>query len=162
MGKQVDKQKLFTLSAGKELVFEYFSGTGPGGQKRNKTQNCVRLKHADSGVTVQATEERSRTRNERRALYRLVESKRFMAWVRIQAAMILQGFRSLADKVDKMLKDPKQTKVEYLTTFICDGCGKRERMISQSEFPYAAPNGWKTVTSSSYSEHFCPECQDGV
>ena len=32
-----------------DFRIDYFSGTGAGGQYRNKHQNCVRLTHTESG-----------------------------------------------------------------------------------------------------------------
>jgi protein subunit release factor A len=52
---------------------EVFTGGGPGGQHRNKTQNAVRLHHRPSGVVVTATERRSLEANRRAAFERLVE-----------------------------------------------------------------------------------------
>jgi protein subunit release factor A len=52
---------------------EVFTGGGPGGQHRNKTQNAVRLHHAPSGLVVVATERRSLEANRRAAFARLVE-----------------------------------------------------------------------------------------
>jgi protein subunit release factor A len=51
---------------------EIFTGGGPGGQHRNKTQNAVRLHHAPSGLIVTATERRSLEANRRAAFERLV------------------------------------------------------------------------------------------
>jgi ribosome-associated protein len=51
---------------------EVFTGGGPGGQHRNKTQNAVRLHHRPSGVVVTATERRSLEANRRAAFERLV------------------------------------------------------------------------------------------
>jgi protein subunit release factor A len=50
---------------------EVFTGGGPGGQHRNKTQNAVRLHHRPSGVTVTATERRSLEANRQAAFERL-------------------------------------------------------------------------------------------
>jgi protein subunit release factor A len=51
---------------------EIFTGGGPGGQHRNKTQNAVRLVHPSSGVTVVASERRSLEANRRAAFERLL------------------------------------------------------------------------------------------
>src|SRR5262249_19059590 len=52
---------------------EVFTGGGPGGQHRNKTQNAVRLHHQPSGLIVVATERRSLEANKQAAFARLVE-----------------------------------------------------------------------------------------
>lgn len=52
---------------------EVYTGGGPGGQHRNKTQNAVRLFHPPSGVIVNATERRSLEANRRAAFERLRE-----------------------------------------------------------------------------------------
>lgn len=50
---------------------DHFRGSGPGGQKRNKTSNGVRLVHLPTGILVTATESRSLKENELFALRRL-------------------------------------------------------------------------------------------
>ena len=56
-----------------DTTVEIFTGGGPGGQHRNKTQNAVRLHHAPSEVIVTATERRSLEANRKAAWERLVE-----------------------------------------------------------------------------------------
>ncbi len=46
-----------------DLVERFIRGSGPGGQKINKTASCVYLKHEPSGIEVQCQQERSRERN---------------------------------------------------------------------------------------------------
>jgi hypothetical protein len=46
-------------------------GSGPGGQKRNKTSNAVQLTHLPTGVSVTAKESRSQQENKSRAVTRL-------------------------------------------------------------------------------------------
>jgi len=55
----------------KDLRWEFFRATGPGGQHRNKTETGVRLTHLPSGITVSATERRSQHQNREVALRRL-------------------------------------------------------------------------------------------
>ena len=45
-----------------------FRSSGPGGQKKNKTESSVRVRHLPTGVTRIATESRSQTRNRALAL----------------------------------------------------------------------------------------------
>ena len=108
----MSKELLFSITK-KDLVIDYFSGTGPGGQRKNKVQACVRIHHPQSGVIVQGTRERSKSQNEKAALKALVNHPKFKSWVRVQAAVRLQGYRDLEDKVDKMMNE-KYIKVEYL------------------------------------------------
>jgi protein subunit release factor A len=55
----------------RDSLLEVFTGGGPGGQHRNKTQNAVRLHHRPSGVVVTATERRSLEMNRQAAFERL-------------------------------------------------------------------------------------------
>jgi len=48
-------------------------GSGPGGQKRNKTESSVRLRHKATGLSSLAGESRSQHENKARALRRLRE-----------------------------------------------------------------------------------------
>jgi protein subunit release factor A len=52
---------------------DIYTGGGPGGQNRNKTQNAVRLHHEPSGLVVTATERRSLEANREAAFERLRE-----------------------------------------------------------------------------------------
>ena len=54
-----------------ESKWEQYRGSGPGGQKRNKTSNAVRLTHTPTGVAVTAAESRSLSENKLWALRRL-------------------------------------------------------------------------------------------
>ena len=49
----------------------WFSGRGPGGQHRNKHQNCCRITHIATGLRAQSTRHRSRQANQRAAFQRL-------------------------------------------------------------------------------------------
>jgi hypothetical protein len=54
-----------------ECRLELFRGSGPGGQKRQKTSNTVRLTHLPTKLHVVAGESRSQAENKMRALRRL-------------------------------------------------------------------------------------------
>src|SRR3954471_1243678 len=50
---------------------DHYRGSGPGGQKRNKTSNGVRILHLPTGVIATATESRSLKENRLFAIRRL-------------------------------------------------------------------------------------------
>jgi len=51
-----------------EFEIQWFSGTGKGGQHRNKHQNCCRVIHIETGIRAHGTGDRSREANKRNAL----------------------------------------------------------------------------------------------
>lgn len=57
----------------KDLVITTYKSTGPGGQKKNKTESAVRIKHLPTGIIVTATESRSQLANREKAMQRLRE-----------------------------------------------------------------------------------------
>jgi hypothetical protein len=54
-----------------QCTLDRFRGSGPGGQKRNKTESAVRLRHRPTALSATASESRSQHENRRRALRRL-------------------------------------------------------------------------------------------
>lgn len=71
----------FSYSA-KDFQVQWFSGTGPGGQNRNKVQNCVSITHLPTGFMETGQSSRDRSANFRDAFQRL--GKRVAAWVEAQ------------------------------------------------------------------------------
>ncbi len=57
----------------RQVVVETYKSSGPGGQRKNKTETAVRLKHLPTGITVVATEHRSQAQNRQLAFERLAE-----------------------------------------------------------------------------------------
>lgn len=65
-------QKAKRIRYDNEFSISFFSGTGKGGQHRNKHQNCVRMTHVPTGITQTAVS-RSKEANLQEARARLDE-----------------------------------------------------------------------------------------
>ncbi|CAG8981591.1 hypothetical protein HYALB_00009470 [Hymenoscyphus albidus] len=57
----------------KEFTEVFLHGSGPGGQKINKTSSAVQLKHAASGIVLKVQATRSRTQNRKLARQMLAD-----------------------------------------------------------------------------------------
>ena len=96
------KKVLFSITR-KDFKIDYFSGTGGGGQHRNKHQNCVRLHHIDSGALVTGQSSKERKANRKEAFKNLVAHPKFKIWHTKVVHEALTG-ESIDDKVDKMMQ----------------------------------------------------------
>jgi len=105
----VSKQKIEDLERRMErleirdgdIIEKFVLGSGPGGQKVNKTASCVYLKHRPTGIEVKCGRERSRELNRflaRRQLCELLEKE-------------LLGLKTPRDKkLEKLRKQKKRRK----------------------------------------------------
>jgi peptide chain release factor 1 len=78
MGERIE-QFCYTKS---DFKIDWFSGTGPGGQNRNKVQACVRITHLPSGLGSTGQRDRSRTTNFRNAFCDL--GAKLKTWIEAQ------------------------------------------------------------------------------
>ena len=109
------KELLFSVTK-KDLAITYFSGTGAGGQHRNKHMNCVRIKHPESKVIVTGQEERSRERNLRTAFKRLTEHPEFKKWLKIKTSEALMDKEEMKHEIEIAVNNAmklENLKVEY-------------------------------------------------
>lgn len=108
MSKQ--KELLFSLTR-KDFVVEPYKGSGKGGQHRNKTMSCIRIKHTASGAEAIGTEHREQRRNRSAAFRRLVATPTFKAWHKQEVSRLLHGERELDRKIEEALS-PQNIKTE--------------------------------------------------
>lgn len=97
------RELLFSVTK-KDLEINYFSGTGPGGQNRNKVQNCVRMHHPESGARATGQSSRDRQENLREAFKSLVNSIEFKVWHSKKTQEILSG-KTIEQKVQESMVD---------------------------------------------------------
>lgn len=95
------KELLFSVTKN-DLIIDYFSGSGAGGQHRNKHQNCVRLYHKDSDVRVTGQSNKERKSNLREAFKNLIKHPKFKMWHSVRIQEILRG-KSFKKEVEKMM-----------------------------------------------------------
>lgn len=57
----------------KDFKIDWFSGTGAGGQHRNKHQNCCRITHIATGIREQGTASKERITNQKEAFTKLAK-----------------------------------------------------------------------------------------
>ena len=93
-----------------------YRASGPGGQKRNKTDSAVRLRHRQSGLMVIATESRSQHENRKRAVRRMRE--RIAAEVR--DPVVLEDYR-VPDALRGLLPGSGRAKARSAHRRLCAG-----------------------------------------
>ncbi len=105
------KELLFSVTK-KDLDVHYFSGSGAGGQHRNKHQNCVRMCHRDSGTRVVGQSNRERKANLREAFIGLTKHAKFKMWQSMKVQEVVKG-KSIQKEVDEMMQS-ESLKIEHM------------------------------------------------
>lgn len=100
---------LFSLGK-KDFTISYFSGTGAGGQHRNRHMNCVRIKHPESGATGTGQSSRSRSDNTKEAFNNLLTNPKFKVWHNRKVNEVIAQ-KTLEETVDDLMK-PENLKIE--------------------------------------------------
>lgn len=103
------KELLFSVTAD-DCRWDYYRGTGAGGQKRNKTSSAVRCTHTASGAVGQSDETRHQHQNKKAAFRKMHETKEFKTWHRLEVARRTGELAKIEDQIEHDLKF--RTKVE--------------------------------------------------
>lgn len=102
----------FTLTK-KDFEITWFSGSGAGGQHRNKHNNCIRIKHPPTGVIVTGQSHKERLSNQKEAMKSLVNNPKFKSWCDLKLREIEMG-KTVEQMIDEDMR-PENLKVEYLS-----------------------------------------------
>jgi len=94
---------LFSVTSS-DCRWDYYRGSGKGGQKRNKTSNCVRCTHVPSGAVGKSEEGRSQVHNKHRAFRRMAESDVFRRWARMEAARQTGEIAATEKRVEREMR----------------------------------------------------------
>ena len=103
------KEKLFSINKS-DCIFKYYKGTGSGGQKKNKTENCCQCTHIASGAQASSEDGRSKDHNTKNAFLKMTKTKKFKDWIWIESARRLGDLKKIEEEVDKEMKN---VKIEY-------------------------------------------------
>ena len=104
------KQLLFSVTK-KDFDIQTFRSGKKGGQNRDKNSTAVRIIHRDSGAVGKSQDQRSREQNKKIAFHRLLETKEWKNWHRIETARHLGAYVETEEKLRRWM-DPKNFKIE--------------------------------------------------
>lgn len=111
----MSRELLFSVTK-KNFDITHFSGTGGGGQHRNKHQNCVRIKHKESGVITTGQSHKERKANMKDAFNNMVSHPKFKVWLSKQVYELSEQCKddkiAIERKVNEAMKE-ENLKVEY-------------------------------------------------
>jgi hypothetical protein len=93
-----------------QCAVDRLRGPGPGGQKRNKTESTIRVRHTATGLAAVAGESRSQPENKARALRRLRERIAFDLRQRVE----LDGYQAPAGLAALVAQDPVRKSEKWL------------------------------------------------
>lgn len=102
-----EREKLFSVT---DFEISWFSGTGAGGQYRNKHQNCCRIKHKETGIIGTGQSNRNQEANRKEAFMSVVNNPRFQVWLKTKISDVLYNSsreESIDDIVDREMKNIK-------------------------------------------------------
>lgn len=88
----------------KDFDITWFSGTGAGGQYRNRHMNCCRLKHRDTGVITTGQSNRDRVSNQKEALHSMAKHPKFRSFCDLKLRELEDGM-TLEQQVEEMMKE---------------------------------------------------------
>jgi len=106
----MSKELLFSVTK-KDLIINFFSGSGAGGQHRNRHKNCVRMFHEDSGVRTTGQSHKEKNTNLREAFKNLTTHPKFKIWMNIKISEKIKG-KTIEKEVEEWM-DKENLKIEF-------------------------------------------------
>lgn len=97
------KELLFSVTA-KDCRWDYFVGQGNGGQNKQKTNSAVRCTHIKSKAAGVSQEELSQELNKKKAFKRMVESKEFQIWLKMEITRRTTTASDIQEEVDRNMR----------------------------------------------------------
>lgn len=88
----------------KDCTFKFYRGSGSGGQKRNKTENCCQCTHRASGAQASSEEGRSKDFNTRNAFKKMTQTPEFKKWLQIEICRKNGELAIIEQEVERQMK----------------------------------------------------------
>lgn len=110
--KDRTRELLFSVTK-KDFIVETMRSSKSGGQRRDKVSTAVRITHPDSGATGFSQDQRSQDQNKRLAFRRLLETKEWRDWHRIETARRMGQLLDIDEQVDRAMQI-KNLKIEVI------------------------------------------------
>ena len=107
-----ERKLLFSITR-KDFRVDYYKGSGKGGQKRNKTENCCRITHIESGSVGKSEESRSKDHNKKTAFERCINSETFQKWHKIKVAEVTGQLVNAEEWADNQMRS-ENLRIEFL------------------------------------------------
>lgn len=105
----MSRELLFSITK-KDFKIDWFSGTGAGGQGRNKLMNSCRMTHIDSGAMSTGQSNKSQIANRKEAFQGILDHPKFKLWYN-QRVMECLSKETIEERVQKSMK-PDNLRVE--------------------------------------------------
>lgn len=106
------RELLFSVTAD-DCRWDYYRGSGKGGQHRNKTSSAVRCTHVASGAVGQCEDSRSQHENKRIAFRRMASTATFKGWHDLEVARVTGAAAQMEERVELAMK-PHHLKIEVM------------------------------------------------
>ena len=119
----------------KDFELTWFSGTGGGGQHRNRHRNCCRLKHIETGVITTGQSHKEARSNKREALENMAKHWKIKAFLAQKLAELELGetIKEAAEKAADELMAEENIVEETDKDFRLKIRGKKKEIIDGCE-----------------------------
>lgn len=95
---------MFSVTAS-DCRWDYYRGSGSGGQKKNKTDNCARCTHIASGAVGKSEEGRSKDQNRQKAFERMASTTEFKLWHKTEVARKTGEAKAMEERLEIAMRE---------------------------------------------------------
>lgn len=103
MGSVESKRELLVKVTAKDCRWDFYVGSGKGGQAKQKTNSACRCTHVASGAVGESQDDRSQDLNKRKAFERMAKTDKFNAWLKMEVSRVTGEAALIKEKVNREL-----------------------------------------------------------